>query len=336
MKQISVYLAGFMIVAVITAFTDDKLVYQPGLVAHYFEDPVNWGGNWPDNVSEPTVDPVKWTFTTYRLSRIEPAINHLFIRRGWFSVRWEGWIDVTPASDDKEVRCNVTGLVNLNPANSANNEFSLTLKDGTTITRDNLKPRFPDIKGIATSIILRPKGNSNDNLLMIDGVPYLLRNSETYKIIGDSEIFLYNDARNPAGIARGHWWLNINASNVLFFCSGEQVQLTTTKNNIDTYIFEMLADDGCRLYIDGKELINDWRACWEKLPRALRRSPPVTLERGYHKIVVEYFQGQSLVEGDSDPAKLYWSSISAGIPRQIVKSSHFTHTDAELVPPNKR
>lgn len=305
------------------------------MIAHYFEDPVNWSGNWPDNVSEPTVDPAKWTFTTYRLSRVEPTINHLFIRRGWFSVRWEGWIDVTPASDDKETKCNITGLVNINPANSSSHEFSLTLKGGTIITRDNLKPRSPDVKGIASSIFLKPKGNSNDNVLMIDGYPYLLRNSETYKIVGDAEVFLYNDARNSQGIAKGQWWLSINASNVLFFCSGEQVRLTTAKNT-NTYVFEMLADDGCRLYIDGKELINDWSACWEKLPRALRRSEPVSLEKGYHKIVVEYFQGQSLQEGDSDPAKLYWSCTSADIPRQIIKSRHFAHTEADWVPPNKR
>lgn len=185
----------------VTAFTvvaDETEMDGTGLIAHYYKDPKNWDGHWPDSQSLPDVDPRNWTFTEYKYSRMEPVVNHLFVNRGWFSVRWVGYLDTSPGPDTD---------------------------------------------------------------------------------VGEYD-----------------------------------------------YEFEIFADDGCRLFIDGKKIIDDWEACWEKLSRAKRKSGPVKLSDGKHRIVIEYFQGQSLKRGDQDPMKLYWSCSSRGIPRQILPSSHLLHT----------
>ncbi|HPD14963.1 MAG TPA: PA14 domain-containing protein [Planctomycetota bacterium] len=175
--------------------------YKQGLVAHYYQDPQFWGGNWPDGVSVPKVNPADWTFTTYAYSRVEPLINHLFIRNGWFSIRWVGYINIEPGASGE------------------------------------------------------------------------------------------HKASDPVNVG-----------------------------------FELWADDGARLFIDGQKLIDDWRARWEKTPQS-RRKAAATLTPGYHRIVIEYFQGQSLEKDDHDPAKLYWT---IGGRRQIVPASHLFHTDEDL------
>lgn len=181
--------------------------FKNGLVAHYFQDPEEWNGKWPDESSVPSDDPGNWTFTRYRYSRVEPVINHLFIRKGWFSVRWTGWFD----------------------------------------------PFAP--------------GQSN----------------------GDKD-----------------------------------------EDEAAEYFFEILADDGCRLIIDGKTVIDDWQARWEMDPLALRRSKGVKLTPGKHDIVVEYFQGQSLKQDDRDPIRLFWSCPDRKIPKQLVPAAHFSHGEKHL------
>jgi hypothetical protein len=69
---------------------------QPGLVAHYFRDPIEWDGNWKPR-TVPTVSSKDWTFRQYEYSRTEP-VNHLFVRRGWFSVRWVGYLQLIPGA----------------------------------------------------------------------------------------------------------------------------------------------------------------------------------------------------------------------------------------------
>lgn len=182
--------------------------HKEGLVAHYYKDHKNWKGHWPDTSSVPDVDPKNWTFTEYRYSRVEPLVNHLFAKKGWFTVRWVGYLDTAPRADKK---------------------------DGETKEEEG---------------------------------------------------------------------------------SGER-----------EYKFEIFADDGCRLFIDGKKVIDDWRACWEKTPEAHRESKPIKLSAGKHRIVVEYFEGQNLKKDDKDPMKLYWSCSSRGIPKQIVPASHLSHTE---------
>ena len=96
------------------------------------------------------------------------------------------------------------------------------------------------------------------------------------------------------------------------------------------YFFEILADDGCRLIIDGQTLIDDWQARWEADPLALRKARGIKLKPGKHDIVVEYFQGQSLKKDDHDPIKFFWSCPARKIPRKLVPAAHFSHGDKHL------
>jgi len=181
--------------------------YRSGLAAHYYRDPDQWDGQWAHDSSTPTGEPKDWTFSTYKYTRVEPLINHQFIKRGWFSVRWQGTLDTHPG---------------------------------------------------------HPKGQDDPD----------------------------------ASVA---------------------------------YTFSLWADDGCRLRIDGTTAIDDWRACAEDDPQAVRKAE-VKLKPGKHTIVVEYFQGQSLRKKDRDPIKLYWACPERKLPQQIVPASHFSHTRDDLAP----
>jgi hypothetical protein len=88
--------------------------------------------------------------------------------------------------------------------------------------------------------------------------------------------------------------------------------------------FELWADDGVRMWLDGKQLIDDWKPTCEKDPGS-HRTASAKLAPGYHRIVVEYFQGESLKDGDHDPAKLYWTIAAAKVGKQIIPASHFFH-----------
>jgi hypothetical protein len=89
-------------------------------------------------------------------------------------------------------------------------------------------------------------------------------------------------------------------------------------------------DDGARLFIDGEKLVDDWRPCPEDSPES-HRKVTVQLTPGPHRIVIEYFQGESMKHDDRDPAKLYWSSEPQGVKRHIVPASHFFYTDEDLL-----
>jgi len=172
-----------------------------GLVAHYYRDNPNWNGNWPDD-GTPTVNANGFTFTKYAYSRVEPLVNHLFIKRGWFSVRWKGTITTkAKAHQDMEAE----------------------------------------------------------------------------------------------------------------------------------YTFHIWADDGCRLIIDGKTIIDSWIPAWEMAPESHRKAM-VKLTPGEHSIVVEYFQGPSLKKKDHDPIKVYWECPARKIPKQIIPASHFSHSAEDTLP----
>jgi len=185
----------------------NKKEYKAGLVAHYFKDPTDWDGNWKAG-QKPTVDPAEYTFKEYKFSRREPLINHLFIRRGWFSVRWVGYVKVQPGLGRKGLK---------DPPNA-----------------------------------------------------------------------------DP---------VDVN--------------------------FEFWADDGARVLIDGVKIIDDWRACAET-EEGSHRKATVKLTPGLHRIVVEYFQGESLKKQDRDPAKLYWSIPAYKMKRRIISAAHFCHTREDL------
>jgi len=79
------------------------------------------------------------------------------------------------------------------------------------------------------------------------------------------------------------------------------------------YTFYLTTDDGTRMWVDGKPLIDAW------VPR-----PPTTSEEklpltaGEHEVKVEYYEG-----GGSATARLEWSA--EGLDRQVVPADHVTH-----------
>ena len=182
------------------AFGED---YEGGLAAHYYKDVTNWNGLWPSDTDAPLADPKTCTFTEFKYTQIEPVVNHLFVRSGWFSVRWVGYIDI--------------------PGN------------------------------------------------------------------GDAA---------------------------------------------STFLFELWADDGCRLQIDDEVLICSWYACPEDIDWAHRKGS-IALTPGKHRIVIEYFQGQSLAENDADPIKLYWTSADQNIEKQIVPNGKLFHKPEDEQTPEK-
>jgi len=122
----------------------------------------------------------------------------------------------------------VDGKININPSNSADNEFqvdfaagtTLTLADGTVVTslsRDDLKDNAVlDSDGVAFSgsvsrVRVKPKGNSNDNVMTLDGDDYELSNSETYEFEGTMQVTIWNDHLKN-GMAMGKWWMTLEAT----------------------------------------------------------------------------------------------------------------------------
>ena len=116
----------------------------------------------------------------------------------------------------------ISGVINLNPNNNPRREFQLA--DATTglqITRDNLHEDSPVdgdgvyYTGAATMIRVKPKGNGNQNSLMIDGEIFPLHNSNTYVFNGQMQVELYNDHIDSNGKAMGHWWIRITSGTII-------------------------------------------------------------------------------------------------------------------------
>lgn len=132
-----------------------------------------------------------------------------------------------PLTNDVPTPHGLNGAVtiNLNPSNSVGNEFTLTLPDGTTVTRDDLandttkscvgfNPNYLEYTGPAVVVNFKPKGNGNQNGMNLDGVPYPIQNGTRYVIASQNmTVHLYNDQRNAKGKAMGKWWIEITATN---------------------------------------------------------------------------------------------------------------------------
>ena len=122
-----------------------------------------------------------------------------------------------PSAQDEEADAGgaglaVSGRVNLNPLNSA---FRFTLKklDGTYITREDMlaSRRQLEYFGPVCWVIFRPKGNGNQNALIVNGDAYPVDNARLYVLIGtDISVRLYNDQKLSVkrGNGMGRWWLD--------------------------------------------------------------------------------------------------------------------------------
>jgi hypothetical protein len=125
------------------------------------------------------------------------------------------------------------GRININPNNSSDNEFLMILPDGFSVTRDDLKSNSPkthagfassglEYTGPVSSVMVKPKGNGNQNGLIVDGAPYSLLNKNRYTITSSSmTAHLYNDNQKN-GKAMGKWYVEITASNVTITTDSSQ------------------------------------------------------------------------------------------------------------------
>lgn len=75
------------------------------------------------------------------------------------------------------------------------------------------------------------------------------------------------------------------------------------------YTFYVTSDDGCRLYIDGRLIIDEW---WDRVPTEFQAS--IHLSEGIHDLQLDYYESTG-----SASVKLEWSS--ANIERQVIPAS---------------
>ena len=123
-------------------------------------------------------------------------------------------------SDDEndDDTCVIGGGLNINPNNSPQSEFTLTKSGGGQITRDDLhKSSSVSGDGIyyqggATWIRVKPKGNGNQNTLIVNGEVYEFHNGTTYTIASNDMTVRIWNSKVKNGKCMGHWWLDIDAN----------------------------------------------------------------------------------------------------------------------------
>lgn len=124
--------------------------------------------------------------------------------------------DVTGAVATTNGNADVAGSINLNPNSSTNNEFVMYTSDAKVILRDDLH-QDATVQADGTMhlggcyyIRVKPKGNGNQNGLIINGQALALDNGKQYTLVGEMSVRLYNDSMQ-GGKAMGHWWVDITA-----------------------------------------------------------------------------------------------------------------------------
>jgi Tfp pilus assembly protein PilX len=119
-------------------------------------------------------------------------------------------VTIVNGSTPTNAEHSIGGRININPNNSPDNQFTVTLATGGTITRAMLVDSYGGYTGIATAVHVKPKGNGNQNELIVNGEPYDLENKNTYDITSPSmAINIFNDNVNKQGKAVGKWYIAI-------------------------------------------------------------------------------------------------------------------------------
>lgn len=109
------------------------------------------------------------------------------------------------------LRGDISGSININPNNSADNEFTMTTPSGT-ITRDTLTQSYGGYSGSASDLRVKPKGNGNQNSLIVNGAPFSLANCNTYSILSTQMSVVLRNDKVKNGKALGKWWIDITAT----------------------------------------------------------------------------------------------------------------------------
>ncbi|QNN22633.1 hypothetical protein HED60_10250 [Planctomycetales bacterium ZRK34] len=138
----------------------------------------------------------------------------------------------------------VSGGLNINPNNNDDSEFTCVTATGV-ITRDDLHMRSTTdsegvfYEGLATSVRVKPKGNGNQNSLVVNGEVFAVANSTTYTIQSEDMTVRIQNDKVKNGKAMGHWWVAITAGHATITPEGGTAieatpQLTSKLMSVDT------------------------------------------------------------------------------------------------------
>ncbi len=82
-----------------------------------------------------------------------------------------------------------------------------------------------------------------------------------------------------------------------------------------TYRFDVAADDGVRIYVDGNRILDKWQDQMAKF------SPEVKLTSGKHTVKVEYYE-----QGGGSSLSLKWSKVAASDTSNTTQSAPTSNT----------
>jgi hypothetical protein len=160
--------------------------------------------------------------------------------------------DEDEVEDDDDNTCVIHGGLNINPNNSPHSEFTLIKSGGGQITRDDLHKRSAAsgdgtyYSGGATWIRVKPKGNGNQNTLIMNGNVYNFHNGTTYTIVSNDMTVRIWNSKMKNGRCMGHWWLDIDANDVTI--NGE-CESDDDENDDDVVVED---EDDCNFYFRDK------------------------------------------------------------------------------------
>jgi len=158
--------------------------------------------------------------------------DHFFTYDGWNLIREVG--RTVPGAPSTHV---IQGKLNINPNNSPQNEFVLTLPGGQVITRDNLTKDFAGYSGPAAGIHVKPKGNGKQTGLLVDGAPYEIDKSKAYDIAsGAMTVHVYNDSVKK-GKAMGQWWIEIAATSATITVGDQERSTLNASPSTNFYVW---------------------------------------------------------------------------------------------------
>jgi hypothetical protein len=153
-------------------------------------------------------------------------------------MRWVNFVALE-ATHVNSTDLKVAGSININPNNSPHNEFTVDKPAGTamlgnltTFSRDELHKNTTTnaqgtfYAGPASRVLVKPKGNGNQNSLTLNGQVYSVNNNTTYVFTGDLTLRVFNDHIQNTK-AMGHWWVDISANTGEVTVNG-QVQTSVT------------------------------------------------------------------------------------------------------------
>ncbi|KQC04568.1 MAG: hypothetical protein APR54_08770 [Candidatus Cloacimonas sp. SDB] len=116
----------------------------------------------------------------------------------------------TEGSEDEGGGYSIFGSLNINPGNSANNEFQVHTPDGGYFSRDEVHQNAPQFSYNGPASIVRVRPKAQGRTLTINGTDYTLANTR-YEIVSDNmTINVWND-KLKNGKAMGKWWISIDA-----------------------------------------------------------------------------------------------------------------------------